>query len=555
PFAVPSLSAALLLGLREQMGGHPDHVQIERVVDPTLSDGSDNHDALLLHDVVPGGTGYLAELATPERLRELLVLAWGTVRDCECQHEERLACHRCLLPFVHGSAVRTVARASAERHLRALLGLAADAETADGVVWAVTDVPPATDPESHLEQRFRKVLVERLRTLGASVTEVPGVWGNTVRFTVPSSTRQWTLTPQVNLENSKPDFVLEATGSPLPAVAVFVDGHRFHATPAHNRLADDAEKRAILRATGRVVLGISARDVEAAEAGETASPPWFQPEFVGQLLTVPAFMTAPGAYADLAKGAIDWLIDWVDRPEPEERRVVARAVPLFLQKGAQILAVSADVTLAQVAADTLLGRAPDAGPRQVAVWRSGALAVGIEARGPVIDVAVVLDDRAPSLDDSHRVAWREGLRLSNALALRDWPTVVTTLSLVEQQGASSTVVVPPEGDPTVEVADPGWAPEWADAHRAARPGIERELIAALAARGGLRAPAIGQEGPDGIPMDLSWPDQRVVVVVPEMPEDDRRDLMDAGWLLVDPDPETIVAVLAGAGSGSNAVEG
>ena len=60
-FAVPSLSAALLLGLREQMGGHPDHIRVEHVVDPTLTNGTDNNDAILLHDAVPGGTGYLAE--------------------------------------------------------------------------------------------------------------------------------------------------------------------------------------------------------------------------------------------------------------------------------------------------------------------------------------------------------------------------------------------------------------------------------------------------------------------------------------------------------------
>ena len=62
-YAIPSLSAALLLGLREQLGGHPDHISVEEVVDPTLSDGSKNHKALLLHDTVPGGTGYLADFA------------------------------------------------------------------------------------------------------------------------------------------------------------------------------------------------------------------------------------------------------------------------------------------------------------------------------------------------------------------------------------------------------------------------------------------------------------------------------------------------------------
>ncbi|NHB86088.1 hypothetical protein G7085_20395 [Tessaracoccus sp. HDW20] len=60
-FAVPSLTAAVLLGLRENYGGAPDHLDVAFIKDPLL----DNRDALLLHDLVPGGTGYLAELADP----------------------------------------------------------------------------------------------------------------------------------------------------------------------------------------------------------------------------------------------------------------------------------------------------------------------------------------------------------------------------------------------------------------------------------------------------------------------------------------------------------
>src|SRR3712207_8679912 len=46
-------------------------------------------------------------------------------------------------------------------------------------------------------------IFERLRTVGATVTEVPGVHGNTVHVTLPGQHRRWTLTPQVNLENSR----------------------------------------------------------------------------------------------------------------------------------------------------------------------------------------------------------------------------------------------------------------------------------------------------------------------------------------------------------------
>ncbi|WP_245701206.1 DEAD/DEAH box helicase [Sanguibacter gelidistatuariae] len=544
PFAVPSLSAALLLGLREQVGGHPDHIQIAQIVDPTYSDGSDNHDALLLHDIVPGGTGYLAELASPRRLRELITLAWQVVHDCECQHEDRLACHRCLLPFVQGGAVKHISRAAAQRHLAALLGLAADAETADQAEWEVTDIPPSSNPESHLEQRFRKVVVERLRTLGAAITEVPGAWGNTVRFVLPDGSRRWTLTPQVNLESSKPDFVLESNDMTIPQVAIFTDGHAFHAVAAHNRLADDADKRRILRDTGRLVLSVSAQDVRAAEESATVPPGWFDESIVARLLPQAVFMTTPSAYAGLAKGPIDSLIDWMTDPSPEGRRVVARAVPMFLRSGADSFTAAQDRTLAEIAADRLQEIAVPEGPRRIAVWRCGALAVAIEPRTSVIDVALVLDDRDEALDVAHGDAWREWLRLGNHLALRDWPTTITTLSQVLAAPAQSQLDM--RVDPrlaTTPESDTDWTPDWRAAHMSSAPGAERELVAALAGIPGVTAPNIGVEGPEGIPIDIAWPAHKVAVAPVTMPEVDRADLLAAGWRLVSSDPATIIATL------------
>ncbi|NKZ71796.1 hypothetical protein GTA09_19955 [Rhodococcus hoagii] len=73
-FAMPSLAAAILLGLREYIGGSPDHLQITPTVDPSPN-GTD-HAALLLHDVVPGGTGYLADFTTPATVWDMLYRAW-----------------------------------------------------------------------------------------------------------------------------------------------------------------------------------------------------------------------------------------------------------------------------------------------------------------------------------------------------------------------------------------------------------------------------------------------------------------------------------------------
>ena len=62
------------------------------------------------------------------------------------------------------------------------------------------------------------------------------------------------LAPTANAES-----VLEfKTRSP---VAVFVDGHAYHASTDHNRIADDARKRAILRSGGVLVWSFGYEDL------------------------------------------------------------------------------------------------------------------------------------------------------------------------------------------------------------------------------------------------------------------------------------------------------
>jgi hypothetical protein len=535
-FAVPSLAAALLLGLREQLGGHPDHIRVEHVVDPTPSDGTDNHEAILLHDAVPGGTGYLAETSTPEHLRALLVRAWEQVRDCECRHEDRLACHRCLLPFVAPGSVPRISRASADRHLRTLLGLTPEAETAEGTAWTVTEVPPHEEPESHLERAFQRVLVGRLRRSGAAVAETPGTSGNIIRFTLPGTHRHWTLTPQANVGDARPDFLLETTDMNVPAVAVFADGRSYHATAAINRLADDASKRTNLRDAGLVALAVTSHDVTATAEAGADTPPWYNPDLAGGLMNVPQFRASPEAYRRLGRGPVDWLVDWVSQPQPDAVRNVARAVPMLLSAGAQPVQVSDTASLAEVARAVLVNEQLPTGPRRVHLHRRGALATVVEmVDAGVVRVAAVLDDRDEALDDAHADAWRAWLCLSNALALRDWPTVVTTTSLVAPAAFDTT-----DGRPRRLVG------AWADVYEAAAPGEERNLVAVLAAEAALTPPVVGAEGPEGIPLDLAWPDRRVVVAFDHMPPADRADLAAAGWQVVEPSPELIVAALAAA---------
>ena len=273
--------------------------------------------------------------------------------------------------------------------------------------------------------------------------------------------------------------------------------------------------------------------VTAADLTDPAPPWWFSEATVRALIARPSLMTSPAAYQRLQRSPVDWLVEWITAPAPEETRVTARAVPMFLLGSATPLTVAKDCALETVASDALTGAATPTGARPVAVWRDGPVAAAIELVAGLVRVAVVLDDRPASLSGTHADGWRWWLRLSNALALRDWPTVITTTTLV---GAGVDVAPTP-------TADGDLTPAWLQVVRDARMGVERETVRALAAAPGVAVPVLGFEGPEGIPVDIAWPQARLAIAVDGMPEADRDDLRAAGWTVLEPTDSPIDTVI------------
>ncbi|MGC3954923.1 MAG: DEAD/DEAH box helicase [Propionicimonas sp.] len=516
-YAVPSLSAALLLGLRERIGGDPDHIAIETIVDPVLSDGGDNHDALLLHDVVPGGTGYLADLADPEEFWRILRLAWEKVSTCVCADENRLACHRCLLPFAPSRSVDKVSRVTAERHLRDILR--GDEHTVPvDLAWVVTDVPvEPPDPETKIEQKFRRVLTDRLQVAGATVTEKPGPAGNILL--IKAGIRQWRLEPQQPIGPAKPDFVLTSS-QPLPLVAIFCDGWKYHANPQINRLADDSVKRANLRDLGHIVLGVSWADLESAEAKQLAKQPWFDANGAAFIKGEPAAQWNQRQVDVLAGGAIDFLIDWILGPDPASVARVANWVPWVTASKAIRVDAPQRASIVDIALAGLRGEVSP-GDSDISVWVHDTVALAYRHLGGVpdnLEVALVLDDRDSSLGPDHKGAWNAWLSLSNALALRTRPTVISTLRAAPAPPPSIAV-------PVVSI---DWASLIGQATEA-----ERQILEVLSQHA-IPKPELGYESEGGIPMSLVWPDQHLVVMV-DLSDGERSELESEGWDVVDVD--------------------
>ena len=549
-FAIPSLAAALLLGLHEQIGGSPDHIDIAAISEPVADHDGRTSDSLLLHDVVPGGTGYLAELADAARMWDLLHRAWERVRDCPCQHEQRLACHRCLVPFAATGSLNRVSRSAAERHLRAILTSGTpDAEPTDAMSWSLTTHEPALpSPESHLEQSFRKVFTERVIALGATVKETPGPQGNRLSITFPGATRQWTLEPQVQMSGSRPDFVLRSSQGSLPVVVIFTDGWLYHASPAHNRIADDARKRQELRDGGVIVLGITARDVEYARAGTVEAPAWLRDDVIAALLGS-GVTFRPHNVEAIRRGPVGFLLSWIQSPDIDGLRALANHLPLMFAPAGQHFTMDPTADLAREAALRLIepGRIIPAGDAASAAWWWSAGSVGCLTRtsAATLEVALVIDDRTEELADKDQAAdgWREWLRISNALNLREQPTVVTAVTEASVQGVrdhAKHAAVPDDA-----AALP---PEWQLTHDSTISSAEQIFIEKLAryamreATEAIAIPVVGYEAEDGIPLDFAWPDKRIAVCL-DLDSDERRVLEMAGWRVFPDDPDAVFAAL------------
>lgn len=562
-FAVPSLAAAVLMGLRNEFGGSPDHIGVEVVIDPTTP-GAEKLPALLLHDLVPGGTGYLAKLANPDDVWRMLYSAWRTVHDCPCQNEGaqqggRLACHRCLLPYAAPWEVSRVSRISAERHLRELLtGSFNGEDPSEEMGWQVTNLPTSIGPgdESVLEQRFRAELGARLSGLGR-VTEVPGASGNVM--VALAGERMFRIRPQVNVAGSKPDF--ELVGSGVPPVEIFTDGRRYHASPEHNRVADDAVKRAALRMESKQVLGVTMADcqdeADLRERGIAVAPPaWLNERVTGGLRGRAGF--SQDAVDALVGGPFAYLSYLVSGGSRADLARFSDVVPAYFMGAGRRVYLAEGTTLTRAAAELMCG-APAVASTSSATfwWKRDQLGVLVTFRGGQrFDVCVVLDDRDPAAEGFEE-AWREWLRISNALVARsdDRVTKIVTVasvaaelaSAVESESVPEVAARPAE---RVDVVDRGVGgvdvavelpPEWAAVLEDVDDSLEG-LVRGLA-DADVPPPETGEEIA-GIPTEMSWPSARVVVLLEEQ-EGDAEELRSERWTLVPADVDAVVAAVRG----------
>ncbi|MGP5124258.1 DEAD/DEAH box helicase [Glutamicibacter ardleyensis] len=539
-FSVPSLQAAILLGLQKVLGGAPDHLDVIKISDPTIDNG---RLALLLHDKVPGGTGYLARFGDPQRVWELLEAAWTTVSQCSCRHEERLACHNCLLPYADPWTVDRTARATAERLLGKILrsGLSEDnvpLPTYEGN-WRVTQEAPrgTSTIESLLEQRFRQAFVTRLKDSGAHYKIIPGTGADTINFRIPGQPFTWQLIPQVDLHGTRPDFLLKAPDPDIPDMAIYTDGYQFHASPEHNRLADDAAKRDTLRSHGVIPWAITWQDVEAFGNQDTVgdTPQWVTPSLNRKLQA--SFSPSASLMALIPRDAMTQLWHWVHEPDAEAWGKFSELVPFMLRTSG--VGKTDPDEVPRLAQELARGAQPVIPEGEAPYWTrslgSVAFACAAPGKSPAtFSVGLSLDDREATVADENFVtSWREWLRLSNLMAFK---TVGLSISTVGQEVGGGSIERDAVRKGHIELPA-GWEGLLADALE-----DERLVLVGLANAGLSIPPELGLESESGYVLSLGWSEHKVGVLIEEDSET-RTALENDGWKVCGPDVAAIMSAL------------
>ena len=518
--AVTSLIAALRLGFKKRLGGNPDHLDVAVVHTSTHGRVTPK---LLLHDTVPGGTGYLSQFTRADDIRALLEATHRELEECECARDDRLACPKCLLPYAAPSGVEHTSRESALAAITKILAddihpepdVAADprARSWDGHVR--DDIPEQSD-RSQLEAMFLEQLRADLKGMEATVREE--TVDNHARWTItiPGSSFRWLMEEQKDFGRTRPDFYFETDRANVRKIAVYLDGAAYHASTAHNSVVSDVDKRNWLTDQGILPWSMTMADINArrdtVNGTRRTAPDWYNPELreaINNQLTL-----SDTQHKLLTDDPMTQLLAILGNPDEQWHKVGLAAA-------------------FQANLNSLLGTAP-----------FGPL-INLRKVDHAFHLRFTIEDGVP---DTDRWAWF--LSLSNLFRLAPESTVIeaadtSTPASPAPVSASDTAAASPTAASTAETP----TADTAVATTVAASTLWREVrdefdgdsdaeaaIAALIDVGAVDPDSYGEEI-GGSPTIVMWNDARIALVFPG-DEDLFGAAADAGWTIIDADAIT-----------------
>ncbi len=514
-----SFTAALQLGLESYFAGSVDHLRTTVYSEPT-PDSTLRRQYLVLFDSVPGGTGFLKQLVTPDAdatipLFRALEASLQRIEGCACWGTTNRAgklvegCYRCLFGYRNSREMRDTSARTASEILRRILARADSVQE----IERLGDISHSGLLDSALEARFLEALLRAGNEQHpAQLKRIPIGIKDAWLWTLGDA--QWRIEPQVEPPRAETggigvsiDFVLRpASAATDRRLAIFLDGWQFH----QDRLGQDLRQRQALLAAGWDVWTFTWDDLEAELTRSTEVEP--APELAAldlgdfkkalQQLGLTQFTDLP------QQSTFRWLLQDLQDANGLPWRDLAAAA----------LVPRLEATLpSQQRAWTEFARqaAPEALRDQLAATRPRALASGTwgEPRqiewmaahdGQRVTVLARLDDR--ELDDRedrrelpqmHR-AWRGFLRLFQWLRAIDDIVFVTTSDVGDYSGIAqlrSLAEHGPEGEDAI------WTQldEIEDAYR----GAAEAMIAA-----GIVEPVVGDDIPNQ--RDTVWSEAELV---------------------------------------------
>ena len=535
---VSSFKAALLLGLRDSFGGDPSHLRVLQTDFPAPGPDPDIRNRfVVVHDTVPGGTGYLPRLADPERLRSILNRSVELITTCECQTRGQPGCHRCLYTAVNRHEIPLVSREVALDMLEEILTgwslKPADKRT-------ITGVNLSTVRQSELERMFKTLLHRWSKEGPARVTATPdpnqaGCTRFDVRF---HDGPHWEIREQVDLVHhaTRPDFYATRIDNPRTApVAIYLDGWEHHGAD-QDQVDHDSIRRASLRASGTSVWALTWHDVKAALTAASQDG------------TVPACLPLPNSirnnarqgaehahgsphetFEALSVGAFEQLVLRLRHPEPDPWQALAMTTALAAAKGAPPVAVFAvGDAIGQAAQHKPVSPAPHETGIAALAWTTsgGQPATTIIEQDAAVTRAVLTLDTATEPDKGR---WTEWLHMANVLQhLGDDAVISTTRSYAPAPQA------PPIAVPAPKPADTDLLTDVFD--QAAIPLAEAAVAAGWSE---LVVGDSAQQDQDDTPIEVAWPSHKTGI----LPSGVSRPSSLVDWDLRTPDAWTVQELL------------
>ena len=249
-----SFIAALYMGLKERFEGNVDHLQVMIHEEP-LPEVNMKKRYLVLYDQVPGGTGYLKQLAnTPDDFILMLENALKKLNFCQCNIDpNKDGCYSCLYAYRVSHDLPNISRNEAREVISSLVSLKGklqETKSIDGInINALFD--------SDLERRFIEGL-RRSSYNNQSVEVKNEIFNGKTGYLIKVGNYSYRVELQVDIDENdgvsvpcRADFVItperQSTVNIHPIV-VFTDGFQFHANlnTDNYRFDKDLEQRMAL---------------------------------------------------------------------------------------------------------------------------------------------------------------------------------------------------------------------------------------------------------------------------------------------------------------------